>query len=347
MSLSNVGCLPRPFLNSALSASAPLCGDCCCRKPPRSSPHPRPPMQYTVDSEIFNLGWYFQVTNLSLTAVSLALYGIYVNLFLLSLYTLSLRKTAATKILMVASCMMAVVGSTQMALDVSLTVAAARLLQQIVHSEVVNELGLKTLLLLEWTVPALQTAKNVTFTINNFITDFIFLYRCYVIWGHNKKAIILPALLMLSTFAVGILPPGTAVSDVRIPFSLGAATTIVLTALTGGRILWIRHAASHVALDRKFRSRCKRAIVLILESGAVYCTAAIFLVISAPLNREIYSVGYGIGQQVLNIIPTFTLVYVGLDNTAADSYFISPEKKSLSLHPRAPSIEMLFKSSEV
>jgi len=129
----------------------------------------------------------------------------------------------------------------------------------------------------------------------------------------------LPALLMLLTFAVGILPPGTAVSDVRIPFGLGAATNLVLTALTAGRILWIRHATLQVALDSKFRSRCNRAIGLILESGAVYCIAAIFLVISASLNREIYSVGYGIGQQVLNIIPTFTLVYVGLNDTVANS----------------------------
>src|ERR1700761_6761475 len=90
------------------------------------------------------------------------LVGVYVNLFLLSLRTLSRRKTAGTKVLMVASCMLAAIGSTQMALDVASAVSAARLLQQIVHSEVVDEQGLITLLSLS-TLPALETAEGVLF----------------------------------------------------------------------------------------------------------------------------------------------------------------------------------------
>ncbi|KAJ7775858.1 hypothetical protein B0H14DRAFT_3588132 [Mycena olivaceomarginata] len=237
-------------------------------------------------------------------------------------------KTAGTKLLMVASCMMAVVGSTQMAVDVAIAVAAARLLQQLVHSEVVNEQGLIILPLFELTLPALETGQAVTFTINKF--HFRWLYRCYVIWGH-KKAIILPALLMLSTFVavVGIVACVNDVTDTRIPLILGAATNLVLTALTvlsgrpAGRIFWIRRAASHVALGSTFRSRYNRAIGLIVESGAVYCIVAMFLVISSSLNREIFSIGVGIGQQLMNIIPTFTLVYVGRnntgDNTSAES----------------------------
>lgn len=69
---------------------------------------------------------------------------------------------------MAASCMMAVVGSTQMVLDVASTVAAARLLQQIVHSEVVDEQGL--LMLPLSTVPALETAESVLFSINKLVS---------------------------------------------------------------------------------------------------------------------------------------------------------------------------------
>lgn len=102
------------------------------------------------------------------TSQSNRLAGVYVNLFLLSLRTLSRRKTAGTKFLMVASCMMAVVGSTQMAVDVAVAVAAARLLQQLVHSEVVNEQGLIILPLFGLTLPALETGQAVTFTINKW-----------------------------------------------------------------------------------------------------------------------------------------------------------------------------------
>ncbi|KAJ7871778.1 hypothetical protein B0H13DRAFT_2059957, partial [Mycena leptocephala] len=54
----------------------------------------------------------------------------------------------------------------------------------------------------------------------------------------------------------------------------------------------------------------------------IYCAAAIFLLITlslenAHLNAQLYSIiGLGIVQQLINIIPTFTLVYIGLKNTA-------------------------------
>ncbi|KAJ7656579.1 hypothetical protein B0H17DRAFT_1337967, partial [Mycena rosella] len=151
-------------------------------------------MSYTVDSTVFDISWYLLVSNASETMVSLLLYGVYVNLFLLSLYTLSRRKTAGTKPLMVASCIMAIVGSTQMAIDVAVTTEAARFHQQIVHTQVLNEYGLM-MLPLSMTLPVLYIAQEVTFVINNFITDLFFLYRCYVIWGFSKKPIILPMLL--------------------------------------------------------------------------------------------------------------------------------------------------------
>jgi hypothetical protein len=91
--------------------------------------------------------------------------GIYVNLFLLSLYTLSHRKTAGTKRLIAASWLMAIIGSTQMALDVAATAEAARLHQEVVDTQISNQHGLMMLPL--WaTLSVLETAKNLTFAIN-------------------------------------------------------------------------------------------------------------------------------------------------------------------------------------
>ncbi|KAJ7882470.1 hypothetical protein B0H13DRAFT_1890896 [Mycena leptocephala] len=95
---------------------------------------------------------------------------------------------------------------------------------------------------------------------------------------------------MLSTFGMGIV--GATVFDgaagmTQITFGLAAATNLVLAALTGK-----------------------------LESGAIYCIGAIFLIITVSLHdSEIYGIGIGITQQLMNVIPTFTLVYVGLKNT--------------------------------
>jgi hypothetical protein len=83
------------------------------------------------------------------------------------------------------------------------------------------------------------------------------LYRCYVIWGRQKKVLILPAGLIISTVGESPTTPlyTTAVmvrfpsldsyrwSDIdlvgntsavaRTPFILAAATNVVLVALTG------------------------------------------------------------------------------------------------------------------
>ncbi|KAF7333326.1 hypothetical protein MVEN_02347900 [Mycena venus] len=275
-------------------------------------------MQYNVHSGAFDSHWYFMINHLLQTAVSLLLYSIYINLFLFSLHTLSRRKAVGTKLLIVASCIMAVVSSAQMALDVAINVAEARLLQQIVHLQI-SEHSLMTVPLWTSTLLVLQTAQRIIFAMNNFLTDAFFLYRCYIIWGFQKKPLILPGLLMLATLVMGIFSftarNADTAADSRISYSLAVATNLVLTALTAGRILWIRREASHVLVENAFRSRYNRAIGVILESGMIYCLAVIFLVIGDSLNVEILSIGFGIAQQLLNIIPTFTLVYIGLSNT--------------------------------
>ncbi|KAJ7933001.1 hypothetical protein B0H13DRAFT_2262973 [Mycena leptocephala] len=152
----------------------------------------------------------------------------------------------------------------QMAMAGSITqaIVQARFVQQTVHSLVLNEHG----------------------TRSNFP-----LYRCYVIWGFQKKIVIVPALLMLSTFVLGIIESAAAkfsIRDLQITLSLAAATNLVLTALSGK-----------------------------LESGAIYCITAIVLVITSSLDLEIYAIELSVVQHGINIIPTFTLVYIGLNNT--------------------------------
>ncbi|KAF8146412.1 hypothetical protein K438DRAFT_1781033 [Mycena galopus ATCC 62051] len=94
-----------------------------------------------------------------------------------------------------------------------------------------------------------------------------------------------------------------------------------LSGSLAGRIWWIQRAASHVALDNTICGRYHRATVIILESGAVYCLLAIFQIINYSLspNGLAFSIGIGITQQLSNIIPTFTLVYIGLKNMSDNS----------------------------
>ncbi|KAF8197696.1 hypothetical protein K438DRAFT_717589 [Mycena galopus ATCC 62051] len=225
---------------------------------------------------------------------------------------------------------MAIVASAQAALDVAATAVAARLLRRAIHSEILTQGDI-----IMQPLPAAQTkwlmVQTVAVLINFLISDSIFMYRCYVIWGFKKKPIILPALLMVSTLGELKLAPRnvyaflshfTVVSVLDVArmdsqvgtIILAAITNLVITVLTAGRILWIQRAASHVALGRTIRGRYTRAIVIILESGASYCAVSIFLAISTSLNGEIYSIAAGIGPRMTNILPTLTLVYLGFRN---------------------------------
>ncbi|KAF7333380.1 hypothetical protein MVEN_02353700 [Mycena venus] len=211
-----------------------------------------------------------------------------------------------TKFLIATSCLMAVMGTAQMAVSIAETVTTARFVQQLVHApELERSVSIDF-------VKSLVTTGIVIWAINNFVTDTLFLYRCYVIWGFQRKIVFFPAVLMLTTFVVAIWgSPRQGRTDPQILYSLGAGTNLVLTTLSGnthsaGRILWSRRAASHFGLNN-LRSRYNRAIEIILESGAVYCITLIYLAIASSIHDH------------ENIIPTFTLVYIGLSNTVDDS----------------------------
>jgi len=150
--------------------------------------------------------------------------------------------------------------------------------------------------------------------------------------------IILPGLLAICTVAAGILSVvSVSIQDATIMYGLAAVTNVALTALTAGRILWMRRDASHIPVDKTLRPRYNMAIRLILESGVIYCIAAVFLLITSLGAAKITSaaetsgvIGVGFTQPLLNIIPTFTLVYVG--RNAADT----PEDRNFASSTRIP-----------
>ncbi|KAF7333327.1 hypothetical protein MVEN_02348000 [Mycena venus] len=299
-------------------------------------------MQYTVDSEQLDPLWDLMIVRFWQMGVSFLIYGIYLNLFLLTIHTLSRQRTLGRKPLIIASCVMAVLGTTQIAMNIAETVLAARFVHQVLDAQVSAQIRALT------TLSVLSEAQGVVSGINYFVADALFSYRCYVIWGSQRKILILPGFLMLSTFVISVLGSLVLTIDIRIPLCLAAATNLVLTFSTAGRIWWMRRAASHVGLGKALSGRYNTAMAIILESGAIYCIAAIFFAVSASQNEEIYVIGSGIGQQLINIIPTFTLLYVGLNNriedapaegsckTSSNSH-ISPSRTVRVVQPSRPS----------
>ncbi|KAJ6510904.1 hypothetical protein C8R45DRAFT_965548 [Mycena sanguinolenta] len=240
------------------------------------------------------------------TGISLVLYGIYLCLFALSIRILARRRgTHGTKLLIAWSCIIAVMATIRIALNISKAIETARIVEELLSAQVFNNPLRITL-----------ETSDVLMALNNLTADFLYMYRCYVIWEYRWKVLVLPGIFMLSTIAVGIAGLRAQVPlIIQLLYGLVIATNLVLTSLTAGRLLWIRRTTSCVDVNNKFRSRCNRAIGLVLESGAIYCAAVIFLLVTASFKApEVYTIGLGFGSQLMNIIPTFTLVYVGLDD---------------------------------
>ncbi|KAK7012595.1 hypothetical protein R3P38DRAFT_2550073 [Favolaschia claudopus] len=299
-------------------------------------------MQYTVSTEIFDSTWDELKVDLGQTAFSLVLYGVYVNLFFLSLYTLSRRRSKGTKLLMAASCMMAVIATTQAALLTADTAVYAHLLQQIVHLNIITAEDLEKLASLLKIDQALVTAQIAALATNILITDCIFLYRCYAIWGRRIKPIIMPSLLMLGTVCKS--PHEIILCRVTYSCKMSFCRSAPTEASTAGRILFMRYAASGTPyLDDTTRRRYSLAVKIILESGVAYVCMMLPLAIGDYISDNFFLDWIAIAPQLLesfshcqpfgsphhsfqNILPTFTLVYVGLNNLADNSGNIQPRK---------------------
>ncbi|KAJ7191376.1 hypothetical protein GGX14DRAFT_481452, partial [Mycena pura] len=129
----------------------------------------------------------------------LLLYGIYINLFILAIFTLSRqKKTAGKKVLLLACCTMFVLGTTETFLWVWSGAVNISILQELVDTGGhLDQADLKSALLTDF-------VADFVFALNNLVTDFLFLYRCYMIWGSRKTAVILPATLILTTVGTGV-----------------------------------------------------------------------------------------------------------------------------------------------
>ncbi|KAJ7272281.1 hypothetical protein C8J57DRAFT_279925 [Mycena rebaudengoi] len=254
------------------------------------------------------------------------LYAFYVVLFLYSIHTLRRRSPAARQVLLVAAWIMFLLGTCGALIAIISASVAMRMIYLLVQGST------KTSVHLINVYHALALTQDVILAINNLVTDLVFLYRCYVIWGSHRKIIVLPAILILATVAVGcisglgyygIIKLGVSV-DPRVPFSMGAATNVLLMCLTAGRIWYIRRE-DKIATGQRFRKQYDTAVAIIMESGLLYCVCAIIYVISATLNTGtafgtiFIGVGWGLVQLGVNIVPTLILVRVGMGRSTENT----------------------------
>ncbi|KAJ7699095.1 hypothetical protein B0H16DRAFT_1644279 [Mycena metata] len=280
--------------------------------------------------------WGLFVCDLFETSATIFFYGLYVNLFILAIYTLQRRRTYGRIWLLAASWMLFVVGTLQTILRVMISTVLGRAVALLVaHGQ--GELPTAEIIGLVRDRLGLELADNAVFAVNVFITDSVFLYRCYLVWGYRVKPVLLPGILILATIAMAIvsLVEGSSSSDFVLlggrlqimatttAYGLGLAANVLLMALTAGRIWWMRRTIANIpGLHSSIDTRFSAVISIILESGSIYCFSAFLLAITLTTvgsSNNFYSVLVGIAYQAVNIAPTLTVVRVGLGHNIEDA----------------------------
>ncbi|KAJ7676689.1 hypothetical protein DFH06DRAFT_1317305 [Mycena polygramma] len=266
-------------------------------------------MNHNVRAPTFEASWDFTLAQTFDLCVAMLLYGecMCILLVLLSIaaYLLYNWRGPGRSTLAAASAAMAILGTAQIVLQLCATVLGLRLVRIALEGEV-------------WLPKAVHTLNNIytaqsTFLVtNNLVTDSLFVYRCFAIWGGRARAPLLPALMLLATAVTGYVGLFSPIEyDYRIPFVMAMATNIVLMSLTAGRIWWVRRDAS-VVLEATHLRKYNTTIAIILECGAIYCVSIILYLICVSLSLPIANILNASLPQMMNIAPMLMIVRVGL-----------------------------------
>ncbi|KAJ6505508.1 hypothetical protein C8R45DRAFT_972906 [Mycena sanguinolenta] len=262
------------------------------------------------------------------TSATLVFYGLYVPLFIIAVFSLNRRQTAGKTLLLVASWILFVVGTVQMILCSMIAAVSVQVVSTLVDP-LRSPTGIASL---QHSQDVLNAGSQALFVVNVFLTDLLFLCRCYLIYSKQWRAVLFPAFLIFLTSVSAIISLGT--SSLSTPlgqkvhlvtavagYGMGLFANVVLMILTAGRLWWMSRASVPARLPTTIKNRYSTTISIILESGAIYCLCAGLLAVGrlSDSTGTFYLVMEGIGFQAVNIAPTLTVVRVGLGHNVLDS----------------------------
>ncbi|KAI0791544.1 hypothetical protein BC629DRAFT_369049 [Irpex lacteus] len=232
-----------------------------------------------------------------------ALFGVYVVLFILAMWTTYTRQTAASKGLRIVTLSLFVV---LLIHYISRAVATGR---SRLMAPAPDEQA-------RFTVP-LQFVTTTTKTISGFILDALLAWRCYVIYERRTWALWLPCTAVTANFVLGLIgdfmnfifythPESYNTKWNALSFNISAiwgwcifATNTILTMAIIGKILYVSRSSRNVKHYRV-------VLEAIVESAAVTWVGLLFYEIAAtaPTHGHITNV-MNIGFVLVCILPLF------------------------------------------
>ncbi|KZT22181.1 hypothetical protein NEOLEDRAFT_1244051 [Neolentinus lepideus HHB14362 ss-1] len=170
----------------------------------------------------------------------------------------------------------------------------------------------------------------------NCVTDGLLVLRCFVVWGARYWVVVVPSLLLLSQIVFGvILMVGFATQPTEmygnhptqenyfntflyignsVLYILSFVTNALLTILIAGRIWWVDRISVRTA-GRETEGHYRRAMLIIIESGAVYSAILLVTFVLIVLGNPGANLANVLQSQTAGIFPTAIIVVVGLGMT--------------------------------
>ncbi|KAJ7605362.1 hypothetical protein DFH06DRAFT_1252927 [Mycena polygramma] len=174
----------------------------------------------------------------------------------------------------------------------------------------------------------LLAGADMLFSITDWCSQLILLYRCYLVWGRNLWVVILPFLLSLASVACGlaliglvlsinptapqapaaIVPVGTA------GFSISLCLNLIVSTLIVARIWHVSHQNRLHGISHAVSS-VQRAIGIIVESGLLFLAAQFVFVVLFAIAHPAQAILVPIATQIYGISPTLIIVRVGMGSS--------------------------------
>ncbi|KAK7021809.1 hypothetical protein VNI00_017253 [Paramarasmius palmivorus] len=218
-----------------------------------------------------------------------------------------------------------------------------------------------------YTLCSAHVINDLSQAISAFITyedkGGAMIYRLYIVWNYNVKIIVGPLILLAATtgcggravwafsnikqgqdtYAIDIYTWGIAL------FTLSLCQNLLVTSLIAGRIWWCGKKLE-ATLGRKHTRKYGRAMVIFVESGALYSFFAFLVLITYALKTnsvvsELFFdslpnadckqfIAYDALAQVMGINPILIIVRVGLGLTSHDTTYQTTTRQTDTLFAR-------------
>ncbi|KAI0709635.1 hypothetical protein C8T65DRAFT_648652 [Cerioporus squamosus] len=245
-------------------------------------------------------------------------YGIYVVLFLSSLFVLSRSRNAAvnTWFIRASTVAMFCIATAHIGVNV----------RRLVEGFIIPDTKAETLAYLYDIHERLNIVKQYLWVFNNVLADGIIVWRLYGVW--NIYVCILPIILLISVTAFGLatatslLPAIGAGNTIFVShfsrfattqYALSLTNNVLVTALITGRIWYVTRDIRR--LDQSVGSDYRRAIIMVVESGSLYAfTQVIQLAFYVAKFPGLYFVADSF-VQIMAIVPTSVVLLVALGRT--------------------------------